>query len=330
MTTSLRYALLDTLPHQARRVLQVTGEDALRFLQGLLSADVGELTPGRLTPAVLLTIKGKVVSEVWVAAASEDEPWLLIPEDLADAVIASLDAHIIMDDVELEVLEGHACALVWGASGADPKLPAPSGAAHPGAVNVFMCTHPLAGRLLIGPPALLRSSLEQDELESGDEVTFTRARVEQARPAWGHELAAGSFPPEIGFVDAVSYTKGCFMGQEPLSRIHNRGQVNRVMVRVRATGRPPGDTSVELSEGEGRVVGQWTSWVSDDVHDVHDDASAVTGLAIVKRKFAEPGTRLRAGEIDVEVCSAPLGDDPGRGGASGGGKSATVSLGGRR
>src|SRR5690606_30899786 len=109
----VHHAVFALLPHQARTVVRVTGEDALRFLQGLLTADVGELTPGRATPAALRTVKGKIVSEVWVLAVAEDEPWLVLPSELGEAVITKLDGHIIMDDVELEPLPDHDCAIVW-------------------------------------------------------------------------------------------------------------------------------------------------------------------------------------------------------------------------
>ncbi|MCA9698262.1 MAG: hypothetical protein KC431_12110, partial [Myxococcales bacterium] len=91
--------LLDDLPQQARTVVRVTGEDAQRFLQGLLSADVGELTSDRLVPATMLTVKGKIISELWVFGVpgegegddgEELEPWLAIPADTAEAVVAAL------------------------------------------------------------------------------------------------------------------------------------------------------------------------------------------------------------------------------------------------
>jgi folate-binding protein YgfZ len=305
------HAVLSSLPHQARAIVRVGGEDSLRFLQGLLTADVGELTPGRATPAALLTVKGKIVSEVWVLAVAEDEPWLVLPAELGDAVVAKLDSHIIMDDVELEPLTEHGCAIVW-----DPNRPLHAADIQPrDGIHVFEAVHPLTGVLLVGP----RSALAQ---LSGDDVgaratadEFTAARVAQAAPAWGHEIAEDRFPPEVGFVGSVSYDKGCYLGQEPLSRIHNRGQVNRVMVRVELQAPPATAEPLALRAGE-LEVGSLTSWTH-----------AGTGLAIVKRAQAKPDTVLHAGEIAVTVVSGPLGDDPGRGG---GAKTATVSLGGRR
>ncbi|MFO7566018.1 MAG: hypothetical protein R6X02_25465 [Enhygromyxa sp.] len=306
------HALLASLPHQARAIVRITGEDALRFLQGLLSADVGELTAGRATPAALLTVKGKIVSEVWVLAVAEDEPWLAIPAELGEEVSAKLDSHIIMDDVELEPLPDHGCAIVWRDEGGitASELTLPEG------VRALDATHPLPGVLLVGPQEALTGLGGEALGEPADADAFTLARITHGRPAWGHELVADRFPPEVGFVDAVSYTKGCFLGQEPLSRIHNRGQVNRVMIQVELDAVPSDAGPIELRDGAENQVGALTSWTA-----------ARRGLAIVKRAQAKPGTLLRAGEIAVTVTSGPLGDDPGRAGRA---QTATVALGGRR
>jgi folate-binding protein YgfZ len=287
--TPLRHVFLADLPGQARAVLRITGEDASRFLQGLLTADMGQLIAGRALPTALLTVKGKIVSDGILLAPRESEIWLAIPADKADAVQAQLDGHVIMDDVTIERLDpaDHALVLVWGAS-VDASVPS------------FTTDYPLHGTLLVGPLAELRTWLAEQGSEPIDELGFTRLRIEQARPAWGREITEDRFPPEVGFVESVSYTKGCYMGQEPLSRIHNRGQVNRVMVRVEAERAPEGSDPVDLFIGED-PVGEWTSRADDG-----------RGLAIVKRKHAEPGKQLRTGEgIAVMVRSGPLGDDPG-------------------
>ena len=186
----------------------------------------------------------------------------------------------------------------------------------------FPVEHPAPGRLLVGPRVQLHAALAQLGSCEADAQAYTRWRLRHDRPAWGFEITPDRFPPEVGFVDAVSYDKGCYMGQEPLSRIHNRGQVNRVMVRVGAPAAPEvEDGPVALHEAGGeqaKEVGSWTSWSADGSR----------GLAIVRRRHARPGTRLRAGELELEVQSGPIGDDPGGAGPATG--TATVSLGGRR
>jgi folate-binding protein YgfZ len=309
---TIRRALLAELPSQSRTIVRVTGDDAVRFLQGLLSANVAELAPGSATAATLLTVKGKIISEVWVLAVDEDERWLALPESVSAEVIAKLDGHIIMDDVQLEPLPEQACAIVW--RDGDPRLRARELEPLPAGVRAFEATHPLPGVLLLGPNQELTLG------EQADAEAFTAARIAYGRPAWGFEITADHFPPEVGFVDAVSYDKGCYLGQEPLSRIHNRGQVNRVLVRVRLSA-PVSvlpNTPIEL-DADARAAGQLTS------------ATGQEGLAIVRRNVANPGARLTTitgslPEIDVEVLTPPLGDDPGGPGRT---TTATVKLGGR-
>lgn len=308
MTSPIRIAILAELPSQSRTIVRVTGDDAVRFLQGLLTANVADLASGSASPATLLTVKGKIVSEIWVLAVDDEERWLAVPEAIGADIIAKLDDHIIMDDVQLERLPEQACAIVWR-DGA--RLHAPELGSLPAGVRAFEATHPLPGVLLVGPEGELRSVTVG---EAVDADAFTAARIAHARPAWGFEITPGHFPPEVGFVDAVSYDKGCYLGQEPLSRIHNRGHVNSVMVRARLSAPVPSALPVELTVADARPAGQLTSLAGLD------------GLAIVRRKFAQPGTQLTAGEVEIEVLTPPLGDDPGGPGRT---TTATVKLGGR-
>lgn len=284
---------LAAIPGQARVLVRLAGPDAARFLQGLLSADVEGLAVGEARPAALLTIKGKLISEA-IVLREADGFALALPADVADAVIADLDRHIIMDDVTLATERDACFALVWPGG-------APSAAPDTG---LFSTTHPAPGTLVVGPAAGLEAAVRG--LPAGDAAAFNALRVATATAAWGHEIRPGFFPPEVGFVGAVSYDKGCYRGQEPLARIHARGQVNRVMVRVAAAAAPAGITDLSA---EGRdEAGTWTTWTAAA------GPEAVVGLAIVHRSLAAPGTRLRAGAIEVTVTSAALGDDPGSAG----------------
>src|SRR5690606_39484361 len=117
----------------------------------------------------------------------------------------------------------------------------------------------------------------------------TGSPLRRGWPARRHQVAVGRCPPEVGFVDAVSNDKGCYLGQEPPSRIHNRGQVNRVMVRVRLSAAPTSDGPLALSVGE-REAGELSSW-----------SSALDGLAIVRRSQLKPEAVLEAGDLTVTI-----------------------------
>jgi tRNA-modifying protein YgfZ len=309
---TVRYALLDEIPGQARARLRLCGPDARRFLQGTLTADVTALRPGEAVVAGLCTVKGKLVAElVLLPGAGEDEVHALVPAALAQPLVERFDRHIVMDDVTVESLGPVGVAVAWREGEAPCEV---EGAG----VEAYATRHPLPGRLLVGEPAALRAALAGAEAAGAE--GFAARRIATATPAWGHELAEGFFPPEVGFAYAISYDKGCYLGQEPLARIHARGQVNRVMVRVHAA-RAPSEPGTLASEGR-PSAGQWTTWAPAA------DGEGVDGLAVVRRDAAVPGARLwtvAEERIEVEVRSGPLGDDAGVGGRGHAG-----TLGGRR
>ena len=304
---TVQYALLDDLPGQARALVRLTGPDTARFVQGTVTGDVAGAAAGVAVVAALCTPKGKIFSELVILPQGETFD-LLVPVGQADAVADNLDRHIIMDQVEVVRPDAPSLAVVWTDDGTDPPEPV-------GDVRHFRSRHPGPGHLWLGSPSAVRAALA--DATPVDEAGFARRRIDTATPAWGHEIEPDVFPPEVGFVYAVSYDKGCFIGQEPLARIHARGQVNRVMVRVKAD--VPVDVGTTLAGADRPDAGRLTT--------VAPEGDGIVGLAIVRRVVAEAGMTLMAGDTTVTVTSGPLGDDPG---VTGKGRSATVKLGGRR
>ncbi len=284
---------LAALPHQGRTLLRLSGPDAPRFLQGTLSADIEGLSAGECRPAALLTVKGKLVSDAILVPLADGVFGLAVPTELAEGVAALLDRHIIMDDVTVAVDADIGIAFAWGEG-----VESVAGAE----VAVFRASYPAPGRVIVGKAGALKAALETSTKVSPE--AWAAYRIETASPAWGHELAPDHFPPEVGFVSAVSYDKGCFMGQEPLARIHARGQVNWVLVRIESDGEM--GEGAKLSHPERPEAGRLTSVATSDGRRV--------GLAIVRRAYAEPGVELATDVgVAVRVVSGPLGDDPGQG-----------------
>ncbi|MBV1858735.1 MAG: hypothetical protein KUG77_10015 [Nannocystaceae bacterium] len=283
-------ASLQDLPHQHRRVLRLHGADTHRFLQGSVSADVSKGIRGRAIEATLLTVKAKIVSELIVLVQDDTTVDLLVPTDTFEAVESHLDRHIIMDEVEVSRREDMVVAAVWGEG-----LPEANGRLR------WSCTHPVHGQLLVGTAQEMAGALA--DVSAADAAAFASHRVEAGAPGWGFEVTPDRFPPEVGFVGAVSYDKGCYLGQEPLARIHARGQVNRVMVRVSIEGKAK--APLALAHVDRPEAGTLTT-VAGDV-----------GLAVIRRSFAEAGQTLTADGVTVTVRSGPLGDDPGIGSRKG-------------
>lgn len=260
------------IPEQARALLRLQGEDAERFLQGVLTSDVGAMLPNEAQPSALLTMKGKIMSELVILRTKDGSFILVVPSQTADEVIAVLNRFIIMDDVSVEREQNLHVAFIW------PELPL----APPLLLQVFKTRHPAPGFLLLGSPRDVRAYSQHCQMV--DEGLWTKYRVQTLSPAWAREIMANRFPPEVGYGYAVSYTKGCFLGQEPLARLKARGHVNWMMVAVKAATIPT--EILELASDSRPQAGHWTSWTST--------LEGVRGLAIVHRTLAQPGSILYA------------------------------------
>lgn len=286
-TVAVLGASLQDLSHQHRRVLRLHGPDTHRFLQGTVSADVSKASRGHAVQATLLTVKAKIVSELIVLIQDDTTVDLLIPAETFEGVQSHLDRHIIMDEVEVSRRDDMLVGVVWGEG-----LPEATGELR------WSCTHPVHGQLLVGTADEVSAAFA--DVTSADEASFSSHRIEVGAPGWGFEVTPDRFPPEVGFVGAVSYDKGCYLGQEPLARIHARGQVNRVMVRVSIDGDL--QAPAVLAHADRPEAGTLTTVAGDQ------------GLAVIRRSFAQEGQTLTSGGHTLTVLSGPLGDDPGIGG----------------
>ena len=191
----------------------------------MLSNDV---TGGELVDALLLTPKSRLIAPVRVWRRGPDDFLLLTEPELGEIVRAQLLRSRFAAKCEVE-LEAHESALVFGAADGLPGE-------LPGTVEV------LDGGI-------------EPTVEAGD---LERARIEAGVPAWGKELDETILPAEAGLDEThISFTKGCYPGQEPIARLHNRGHVNRRLRVLAVEAASPGD---EVSH-EGKTVGRVTSAV---------------------------------------------------------------------
>ena len=224
--------------------MRVAGPDAEDLLQRFLSNDV---TSGELVDALLLTPKGRLIAPLRVWRRGPDDFLLLTEPELGVVVRATLLRGRLAARCEIEP-EEHTSTLVFGeAEGLPGELP--------GAVEVL--------------DAELEPTLSADELE--------RLRIEAGVPAWGKELDDTILPAEAGLDEThISFTKGCYPGQEPVARLHHRGHANRELRVLAVEDAEPG-AEVLL---DGKPVGRVTS--------------AVPGLALAYVRVEVPaGAALR-------------------------------------
>lgn len=264
------------------RVVRVRGDDARSWLNGQITNDVRTLTGDSAVYALTLTVKGRVISDLW---ALEDAPGmaLVLPEARADAALARFEQHIIMEDVELV---------------AEPAL------------RVISVQGPRAAEVVAG---LGERRYRADRLGEGfdlwgDEAALATARERTAQrgggvldaEGWaGLHLALGvpriavdfgeeTYPQEAGLgARALSFGKGCYLGQEVVYMLENRGQLARRLVQLEV----PAEVSAgaEITDEAGKKLGALTS------------AAAPYALGLLKRSHAEPGQTVLVAGSPVRV-----------------------------
>lgn len=300
-----------------RGVLEISGSDARRWLNGMVSNDVALLQPGAERSgcaALLLSNKGRVLAALHVLLVDEAF-WLELPAVSAAAVAERLGRFIIADDVRVadrggafarfglegpgaaaalaEALGGEAPRLAPGACqrrsvGGAEGLVARFGWSGEDAYQIFAAperAEEIAGRL-----ARVAEPCSPEALEV--------LRVEAGAPRWGAELSEDVLPPEARLEGAISYTKGCYTGQEIVARLRSRGHVNHLLVGLRFEGAalpPPG---ARLRHGDAEI-GEVTSAVLSP-------SAGPIGLGFVRVGHDAEGTLLDAAGAAARVAALPL------------------------
>lgn len=312
-----------------RVLLTVTGRSPAQMLTGVLTG-VMPPTPteaepgvfeGRSTYHLVLTAKGKIVSDLWATLlGAEDGPGFLldVPGAAEEGLMAHFGKFLPPRFAKVGDASGERGALtVVGPGAADALSKLALGlrvdtawleAAEEGAwrsagepeqaLTVVRTKDVWPDAWTVYGPAdavrSLRGRLTEEGAVEGDPETWSVLRVETGRPAYGAEMDDGTLPPEVGIVDrAIDHAKGCYTGQEVIVRIRDRGHVNRELRRLDLDGAPAPEVGAELiaADGSDKVVGQITSVVRSP------RAEGVLALAIVRREVDE----VRVGDATVAV-----------------------------
>ncbi|MBA2240164.1 MAG: folate-binding protein YgfZ [Solirubrobacterales bacterium] len=294
------------LERPERRIIRLTGADAVDYLQGQLTQDIEAIAPGESRYAALLDRKGHMQSDMRVLRVSERELLCELEPVGFDRVVRHLGMYKIGREVEVADAGDELIVLsLIGPASVEVAGIGPVGAegtireAEIDGVKALAVASDQGIDLFASRDAAeqLHAALRQAGAEPVDEPAAEIVRVESGRPRFGLEMSERTMPAEAGIIErAVSFTKGCYIGQETVARLHHRGKPNRHLRGLRLEAPvPPGEPVSKQGKEVGRLG---TSVLSP--------ARGAIGLAILRRE-AEPGDRVEVGDLGSgEVVELPF------------------------
>jgi len=284
------------LERPGRAVLQLDGAEAAEFLQGQVSNDVESLEPGSGCYAVLLDHKGKLRADMRVLALAPDR--LLVDADAAGrAVLArTFTTYSLGRDVRITDLTDERTVLsLIGPRSRERLDAAPAETEHAfveGAHGLYVTTD--LGVDVIVDAARLDAARELAPAVSDDAAEGVR--IESGRPRLGMDMGSNTIPQEAGLNDrAVSFTKGCYVGQETVARLYYRGKPNRHLRGLELSDPVEHGAPIVLGEKEVGTVG--SACVSPRLGPI--------ALALVRREAA-PGDAVVVGGVPATVVELPF------------------------
>jgi len=221
-------------------VVRVTGEDAAAFLQGQCSADLRGVA---LADALWLNRKGRVLAHTIISKEADGSFLLLCPHLSADEIIAVVTANVIADDVV--ATDESSLWQKWVVWGDEPKL---AGAKVFTTQRFGVAAWDMLTPVGVAAPGEMANLAELDA-----------RRIAAGVPAVPADCGANEFPQECGLEAWVSYTKGCYLGQEVMARIQSMGSLRRILRRVSGVV----VVGQELKSPEGKVLGTVRSAAGD-------------------------------------------------------------------
>ncbi|GEM_PF-837460 len=264
---------------RVRGFIEVCGRDRVKWLQGLVTAELTTLVPGGGCLAAACSRQGKMVG-VMVVRVFEDRLLLEIEPELVAPLRAHFERFLIMEDVALSdriqpVRE------VFASQGGLPRLPWFHFVERDGAVHSANRSLGSEGWTIF--PATASSTLSEAEYES--------RRIANGWPRWGVDMGTDELPMEAGLDPAaISYSKGCYLGQEVILRVKTYSEPPKRLVLLALEGKVERGASVTVA---GEAIGNVTS-VAESV-----------ALATVRKQYRSPGTRVEVAGIPATVRELP-------------------------
>ena len=279
-----------------RTKLRITGNDRVRFLNGQITNDVRKATESAATEACVLNAKGKLTADIFLSAAS-DCFWVDADPDLRKALPARIERYIIADDVQIDDVTDR-FSIFHVLSGAAP--------------DVADCQRILSTRRFAETGWDLWADSEFHDAVSQQLSSMFRffdgasaeiLRIEHGIPRWGRELTEEIIPVEANLEEhTIDYEKGCYIGQEVISRIKMSGQTNKRLCGLISLHDTPLRAGMKLAStsANGRQVG----WITSATRS--ERLGKEIALGFVKRGFNISGTNLDAVGTEDSGAQVPI------------------------
>lgn len=284
--------------YQLAADLLVTDEDAADFLQSQFTHELRPFEVGRCRYGLWLNVKGKIVGDSVVLCEGAEQFRVISERCASEVLIEHLERHIIADDVFVEAQSPRFVLELSAAAVAELGMTLPGLgqfiASDTGAC--LMCAREGLYQLVIA------SQAESDELVSQllaegfyllSAAEHGLLRIEAERPLVPDELGLTDMPGEGGLdLDAVSFNKGCFLGQEVVARLHHVGKAQRGLYVVQGQGAIP-ELPCQLYLGDSKPAGE--------LRTAYADADAWTGIAMLKHRAVSVGDILQLEDREVRI-----------------------------
>lgn len=299
-----------------RARIEIAGGDRATFLHNLCSNEVRKLQPGHGCEAFFLNAKGHIVGHGFILAGQESHTIESAPAQ-AEALMAQLDRYLIREDVQLHNRTSDWAEFMLGGPQAAEVLQRATGQTPPAeyltASDVSIAgvpirlwrvdfTLPASYALLFAADRRLDvyRALTDCGAHPAGRCAWETARVEAGLPIFGQDISDRNLPQEVARDDrALSFVKGCYIGQETVARIDALGHVNRSLTGVKFVGQALPQAGAQLGAA-GQVIGDVTSVVYSP------KLAAPLALAYVRRGYERPGTALEIDGMSAEVVALPV------------------------
>jgi tRNA-modifying protein YgfZ len=284
-------ALIRAMPELA--TIEVRDEERQSWLSGMVTCELKKLGPGQGTYGLHVSKNGRLQAELWIMLC-EDRILIGVHRDVAEETCERMAEYLIMEDAEIAMSEvGYHWWMAHGPSAPDVAAVA----AKAGASTAVGLLGPLPTAMMAVPASLTNPAeclTSVPGVMLATQAGWEQVRVQRHLPQWGVDFSAGCYPQEAALETlAVSFNKGCYIGQEAVFMLEKRGRASKKLVRLVAEPGSDVEPGQAVQDAHGSEVGKVTS--------VAKSATSVCATAQIKQPHYENGSTLLVGQTEVRV-----------------------------